>query len=935
MQIDRKFLGWNTHFLKNAAKYLCGSYESESSVDLSSIICVLQVSRAGRRLLELLVAEADSREKFLIPPEIISVGALPERLILNTKPIVSDLQRRLYFLEALRNTERATLLKILSEVPAKNELSTWLVYADEFLKLATELAGNILSFKDVAERGSLRVDFFEKERFLALDQIYENYLSLIAGAGLEDKDRLRIAALSQERLAISKTIYLLSTTELNQISAELLKKASTATIVSLINAPETRQAHFDEFGRILKEQWTEEKLEIREDQIAIVSGPEASADSAISFFTELGAKHELQELGLGVTNSELAPYLVERFSEEGIITQDPSSNTLSDSRVLKLLNLLERYLSSRQFRDYASFVRHEDIQQYLSDNATVDEEIASRSILILDQYYEKHLPARLEGKVFEVDSSAERLNSLIDSLQDLVAGFSSKFAVLSQFSIEIQNFIIKVYGTKERTKSDPEDKNLLDVFTKIALTLEEYSNFNFDKISAPQALKLFIASARKELLSAEYVENALEILGWLELQLDDAEVLAVCGVNEGYLPESINSDMFLPNTLRTYLGLMDNDRRYARDLFILRTLLESRKALKLIVTRRNARADVLLPSRLLYACNDKDLARRVLLFCQEEKASSQRRSLNKHSQEFVTPPLPNTAQCKIDKLSVTAFRAYLRCPYRFYLEHVLKLRTVDDSAREMDALLFGITAHEVLNHFSTSEVANSKDADEIYKFLDRTLAEIVFKKFSKNALPAVYVQIEQLKARFAAFASWQAQFRSNGWEIVHSELSFPSDKHKVILDLSEGKKLEISGRIDRVDFNAKNNQWAIFDYKTGDNPLAPEKAHRKKDQWVDLQLPIYRYLLKKTGILQGEPKLAYIQLASDLSKVGVDWAAFQAEDYASAEEKMFWVAEQVSKKVFWPPNQEIDSRYDDFSIICGHPDFLPEFVDEEVEVADE
>lgn len=927
MYLERKFLGWNAHFLKNVAIELCDLHESEGEVNLSSAICVLQVSRAGRRLLELLVAEADRRGKFLIPPEIISVGALPERLIPSARPNASDLQKRLYFLEALRKTESATLLKILSEVPAPYELGSWLVYADEFLKLRAELAGNMLSFKDVAEEGLLKVEFFKGERFLALEKIQESYLSLLGGANLEDRDRARLSALALRELAISKKIYLLSITELNKISSELLLKANTE-VISLINAPEYMSEHFDDFGRILKDKWLQEKLEIRDEQIAVVSGPEASAESAVAFFAEQDAHCELQELGLGVTSAELAPYLVERFSEVGIVAQDPSSSMLASSRVLKLLGLLERYLSSKQYRDYASFVRHEDLQQYLLEKASADSEIASSSIVILDQYYQRHLPAKLEARVFEVDTSAKKLNALMALLEDLIDGFSLQVVSLKQFALEIQSFLVKVYGDKERSKNNPEDKSLLDILSKIASTLEEYSAFNFDKISASQALRLFIASAKKELLSAEYVEHALEILGWLELQLDDSEALAVCGVNEGYLPESVNADIFLPNTLRTCLGLMDNDGRYARDLFILRTLLESKKALRLIVAKRNARQDVLLPSRLLYACKDEDLAHRVLSFCREEKPSQMRRALAAPDKVLKLPPLPDTSLCQVEKLSVTAFRSYLRCPYRFYLEHVLKLKKIDDSAREMDALVFGSLAHEVLRLFSKSEAVSSKDETEIYKCLESSLAEVVFKQFSKNALPAVYVQVEQLRARLQAFAAWQAQFRSEGWEIAYSELSFPNDEHQVMLELSGGKKLELVGRIDRVDFNQNTKEWAIFDYKTGDRPLEPEKAHKRKDEWVDLQLPIYRYLLKKTGIISAEPKLGYIQLASDLARVGVDWAYFQAEDYASAEEKMHWVAEQVSENVFWPPS-EVNSKYDDFAIICGHPDFLLESVEEE------
>lgn len=62
----------------------------------------------------------------------------------------------------------------------------------------------------------------------------------------------------------------------------------------------------------------------------------------------------------------------------------------------------------------------------------------------------------------------------------------------------------------------------------------------------------------------EPTSDAVELLGWLELPLDDTQAAIVTSFNEGFVPTSLNSDLFLPNGLRRRLGLNDNARRYAR-----------------------------------------------------------------------------------------------------------------------------------------------------------------------------------------------------------------------------------------------------------------------------------------------------------------------------------------------------------------------------------
>ena len=120
-------------------------------------------------------------------------------------------------------------------------------------------------------------------------------------------------------------------------------------------------------------------------------------------------------------------------------------------------------------------------------------------------------------------------------------------------------------------------------------------------MTAAEAIRYVLADVESQLTAIHAGPGAIELLGWLELPLDDAPALIVTSFHERFVPQSVTSDLFLPNALREKLGIDDNARRYARDAYALSTLIQSREHVRLIVARRNVDGDPELPSRLLLA----------------------------------------------------------------------------------------------------------------------------------------------------------------------------------------------------------------------------------------------------------------------------------------------------------------------------------------------
>ncbi|MEZ4753508.1 MAG: hypothetical protein R3A13_04255 [Bdellovibrionota bacterium] len=76
----RIFIDWSKSCLKEAAKLLTEGRVAGSHINLSNVIVATPGARAGRRLLELLVFEAENLDCSLAPPRFTTPGGLPELL---------------------------------------------------------------------------------------------------------------------------------------------------------------------------------------------------------------------------------------------------------------------------------------------------------------------------------------------------------------------------------------------------------------------------------------------------------------------------------------------------------------------------------------------------------------------------------------------------------------------------------------------------------------------------------------------------------------------------------------------------------------------------------------------------------------------------------------------------------------------------------------
>lgn len=918
MPIRREFLGWDRPALATAAESLIGRFRQQQMVDLTRVIVVLPGGRAGRRLLEILVEQAERQELALMPPLIETVGRLPEQLYRPKRPFASELVQALAWAKTLREAPAAQLTALVPQAPTED--ARWLELGRLVKRHHTELAADGLDFSDVLRRGAEIEGFRETERWRSLHAIQQAYLRRLDALQLWDIQTARLVAVERQECQTDREIVLLGTADMNLVLRQMLDQVADH-VTALVFAPPSWADRFDEHGCLNVAAWEEAEIAISSEQIHVVGGPTEQAEAVIACLSRYShpqarsGRFRADEITIGTADPRLVPQLERQLSLHGLDSRWGPGRPLSETGPFRLLQAVVGCLGRGRFADFAALVRHPDMHAWLLEQGLRGDLLSQ-----LDVYYTEHLPSRLTDDWLGAEKHHALAREVHRNLLKLFEPLQGEPRSLADWSDPWLHVLASVFGQRVCSRDDSAQRATLLACETLRDLLLEQSRIPRDLapvVRAAEAIQIVLDQASTGLVPPPINDAAIEMLGWLELPLDDAPMLIVTGLNDGLVPESVNADLFLPNTLRRQLGLLDNARRYARDAYALSVLLSSRSELHLIVGRRSAEGDPLLPSRLFFATDAETIARRTLMFIETGPAPSEPDgSAAEEEVPRITArlaiPRPRPLHQPITELSVTGFRSYLACPYRFYLSHVLRLKSVTDTALELDGGAFGNLLHEVLGRFGTSPERDSSDPEAIRRVLDHELSRCAEERFGRSARAAVVVQIEQARARLHALANVQAERVAAGWKIVHVET--PETRLSVDFPV-DGQPFTLLGRIDRIDSHVETGEYAILDYKSGDSGYGPDRTHRKADRWTDLQIPLYRHLVRCLG-LQGPFQLGYIVLPKDVRNVHFEMANWSEDDLLGADEVARDVIRKLRREEFWPPTDPPPVFSEAFAAIC-------------------
>ena len=127
---------------------------------------------------------------------------------------------------------------------------------------------------------------------------------------------------------------------------------------------------------------------------------------------------------------------------------------------------------------------------------------------------------------------------------------------LADWAPAVIDLLAEVCGGAPLNPEDAADRQTLlacDQILKAVRSLAETPAELSPAVSGAELLRLVLREAGGGTIPAPADPEAIEILGWLELPLDDAPALIVAGFNDRAVPEARNADAFLPNELRRRL----------------------------------------------------------------------------------------------------------------------------------------------------------------------------------------------------------------------------------------------------------------------------------------------------------------------------------------------------------------------------------------------
>ncbi len=898
MAAERIFLGWDAPALPRAASWLRQRFAEQ----LDQPILAVPSANAGRRLLELLVEQAGGALPCL--PDIVTLGRLPECLYQPPRPIADEWTALLAWLSAFRHLDADQLRPLMPQLPDKDDLSAWWTLAQQLDTLRQDLAAAGTTLEKVIERTrQLKLDDRALPRLAAIVAGEQAYLADLQQRELCDQQQARLHAIESNTCAVDRPVVLVCTPDLNQQSARMLA-ALTSPVIALIHAPSEQSAGFDELGRFIHAHWRKHHPPIESDQLHFADRPSDQARLVVQTLHDWSVAAD--QVTVGLIDTSLADVVRRGIEHAGAQVRDAAGRPLGRSRPAMLLRALGEFASSHRFDAFAALLRHPDITDYIAPLAGTEDWLT-----LLDEYTARHLQSQLFGQWLAEGDRQARLKRLWDHIAPL-APPPQEQRKLPQWSQPIAAALQAVYSQRPLHRYAPEDHSLVNALEMLGDALRQWSDMadNDDlwpQVSFTVAVNLLLQSLGSRGVPEAADAGAIELAGLLELPLDDAPHLVLVGLNE---LSQAGGDPFLPDSIRRALGLPDSEQRLARDLYLLSSMLHSRKV-TLIAGRSSAEGEPMAPSRLLLACDDAQLVERIASFYTDpgDQDAAPVAPLLAPGTGHLLIPLPEDAP-RINELPVTAFRDYLACPYRFYLKHVLKLRGSDDHIVEMNALAFGSLAHELMQDFALSDLRDCAQAQDIARFLSDRLDALTRRRYGSEPSVLVQLQIEQLRQRLNALALRQAQWRSEGWRIdpAHIEQDM---KAEIVVD---HEPFTITGRIDRIDIHDTLG-YRILDYKTSDTGRTPQQTHRKRSQWQDLQLPLYLDLAAAQGIT-GSITLGYINLPKKVSDVDLKPAEWDEAELAEAQQVRDDVIRSVRAGRFWPPN-EPPSYPDDFAGICA------------------
>jgi ATP-dependent helicase/nuclease subunit B len=914
----RIFVGWEEPAVTTVRRHLIPDRTS-GVVDLESTLVVVPTREAGRRLREAMARHCHEAGGALLSARIVTPV-----WFFRPAPgvrVAGQALVRASWARALADLDPADYPELFPTPPRTRDTAWALSMAEMLQGVRDALADGGYSIGAVIER--LGADMPEPGRWADMARLEAVYLARLRLTGLEDPvvAKLDVAdnpplpdGVARVVLAVVPDPSMLALRALSAIRDRL-------PVEILVAAPAVEEGAFDAWGRPLPPAWAERTIPLPDDSedLLLAGSPADQARMVLETIDAMPGRFAREEIAVGVPDPEVTAPLTAEFGRIGIHAFDPSEQPFTLHRLYHLVDALCGLTGGSGIAPLAQFIRQPDVFDYARVRLNVD---GSSLLTELDTFQNEHLPDSLQ-RLFDrmdgrgMDSSYPNLARITPWIRGLHDALRTGEEPGSRV---VRRLLRELVGQRECDRSKPADREFLAALEAVDGVLHEMQD-EVERLEGTDPR--FLLSVLRERLSAlsfapERPDDALDLEGWLEIGWNPAPCLLLTGMNETFVPDTRFGDPFLPDSLRKRLGLRDDALRFARDAYWLTAMIESRRRggrVVLVCGKRSARGDPLKPSRLLFRCPDDRLAERAKRLFAPVLSETPVEPFTLSFRLDPSPPsdAPPAAHHGVSRMSVTAFRDYLECPFTFYLRQVLRMEALDDLKVEPDEMDYGIVAHHAMRRLAEDpRLRASTDAAAVARFLAGQAEDWAVERYGRPAPVSVRFLLDSMSRQLEVAARRQVELVQEGWETIAAEQR---------IEARIGP-MTVVATLDRVDWHAERKAFRVIDYKTARQPSSPAEAHlvRRREVpeaeryratlvegveycWKDLQLPLYAQLWADRSPSAGAPVMpCYFLLPGAPQETGLaEWEGFNAELLESAMACARAVMDRVAERRFWPP----------------------------------
>lgn len=200
--------------------------------------------------------------------------------------------------------------------------------------------------------------------------------------------------------------------------------------------------------------------------------------------------------------------------------------------------------------------------------------------------------------------------------------------------------------------------------------------------------------------------------------------------------------------------------------------------------------------------------------------------------------------------SVTQLESYAKCPFKYFMERVVRATAIEEPSDEIQPLELGLLLHQILFDFYSSllkdgkKIQNCTNRDfKYFSDLIFAMAEEKLKQFKFNSTISFF-EVEKIigidgKRENSILYKFLENERTNGdFTPQFLEVAFGFARNKTTdshLSDFEISGIKLRGQIDRIDIDEKEKSFKVLDYKAGN------KVPTKDDllEGLSLQIPVY------------------------------------------------------------------------------------------------